>query len=197
MTFRTSVLWKMLLHLAKKWPEILVKWPTPSFVIFVSKQSLPSESVAGNTLRFRGKKQYIFQTKFFPLEFEGILYNSDCLLLGPWFKSRCYKFYFFSREVQANVWCKKTDTHLLLYTVANVCPFFLHQTISKLWLGCTFLFRNITLRMHFKEKNDAIMNAGFPFICHACSMDFLPNTRTGGTFSNLVGVICPLPLKLR
>ena len=39
-------------------------------------QVLPSESVAGNTLRFRGKKQYIFQTKFFPLEFEGILYNS-------------------------------------------------------------------------------------------------------------------------
>ena len=28
-------------------------------------QILPSES-AGNTLRFRGKKQYIFQTKFFP-----------------------------------------------------------------------------------------------------------------------------------
>ena len=39
-------------------------------------QVLPSESVAGNTLRFRGKKQYIFQTKFFPLEFEGISYNS-------------------------------------------------------------------------------------------------------------------------
>ena len=39
-------------------------------------QVLPSESVVGNTLRFRGKKQYIFQTKFFPLEFEGILYNS-------------------------------------------------------------------------------------------------------------------------
>ena len=31
-------------------------------------QVLPSESVAGNTLRFRGKKQYIFQTKFFPLK---------------------------------------------------------------------------------------------------------------------------------
>ena len=29
-------------------------------------QVLPSESVAGNTLRFRVKKQYIFQTKFFP-----------------------------------------------------------------------------------------------------------------------------------
>ena len=26
--------------LAKKWPEIPVKWLTPSFVIFVSKQSL-------------------------------------------------------------------------------------------------------------------------------------------------------------
>ena len=39
-------------------------------------QVLPSESVAGNTLRFRGKFQYIFQTKFFPLEFEGISYNS-------------------------------------------------------------------------------------------------------------------------
>ena len=39
-------------------------------------QVLPSESVAGNTLRFRGKKQYIFQTKFFPLEFEGISNNS-------------------------------------------------------------------------------------------------------------------------
>ena len=31
---------------------------------------------AGNTLRFRGKFQYIFQTKFFPLEFEGISYNN-------------------------------------------------------------------------------------------------------------------------
>ena len=30
-------------------------------------QVLPSESVAGNTLRFRWKFQYIFQTKFFPL----------------------------------------------------------------------------------------------------------------------------------
>ena len=40
-------------------------------------QVLPSESVAGNTLRFRGKKQYIFQTKFFPLEFEGISNNSE------------------------------------------------------------------------------------------------------------------------
>ena len=39
-------------------------------------QVLPSESVAGNTFRFRGKFQYIFQTKFFPLEFEGISYNS-------------------------------------------------------------------------------------------------------------------------
>ena len=42
-------------------------------------QVLPSESVAGNTLRFRGKKQYIFQMKFFPLEFEGISYNSVCI----------------------------------------------------------------------------------------------------------------------
>ena len=41
-------------------------------------QVLPSESVAGNTLRFRGKFQYIFQTKFFPLEYEGISYNSAC-----------------------------------------------------------------------------------------------------------------------
>ena len=31
---------------------------------------------AGNTLRFGGKFQYIFQTKFFPFEFEGISYNS-------------------------------------------------------------------------------------------------------------------------
>ena len=47
-------------------------------------QVLPSESVAGNTLRFRGKKQYIFQTKFFPLEFEGISYNSVLpLTSGP------------------------------------------------------------------------------------------------------------------
>ena len=28
------------MKLAKKWPEILVKWPTPRFVLFVSKQSL-------------------------------------------------------------------------------------------------------------------------------------------------------------
>ena len=39
-------------------------------------QVLPSNSVAGNTLIFRGKFQYIFQTKFFPLEFEGISYHS-------------------------------------------------------------------------------------------------------------------------
>ena len=38
-------------------------------------QILPSE-FAGNTLRFRRKFQYIFQTKFFALEFEGISYNS-------------------------------------------------------------------------------------------------------------------------
>ena len=44
-------------------------------------QVLPSESVAGNTLRFRGKKQYIFQTKFFPLKFEGISYNSEGVML--------------------------------------------------------------------------------------------------------------------
>ena len=43
-------------------------------------QVLPSESVAGKTVRFRGKFQYIFQTKFFPLEFEGISYNSVCML---------------------------------------------------------------------------------------------------------------------
>ena len=28
------------MKLATKWPEILVKWPYPSFVLFVSKQSL-------------------------------------------------------------------------------------------------------------------------------------------------------------
>ena len=28
------------MKLAKKWPEIVVKWPTPSFVLFISKQSL-------------------------------------------------------------------------------------------------------------------------------------------------------------
>ena len=39
-------------------------------------QVLPSESSAVNTLRFRGKFQYIFLTKFFPLEFEDISYNS-------------------------------------------------------------------------------------------------------------------------
>ena len=39
-------------------------------------QVLPSESVAGNALRFRGKFPYTFQTKFFTLEFEGISYNS-------------------------------------------------------------------------------------------------------------------------
>ena len=43
-------------------------------------QTLSPES-AGNTLRFRGKKQYIFQTKFFPLEFEGISYNSEPLTM--------------------------------------------------------------------------------------------------------------------
>ena len=47
-------------------------------------QVLPSESVAGNTLRFRGKKQYIFQTKFFPLEFEGISYNSVVHSISSW-----------------------------------------------------------------------------------------------------------------
>ena len=31
---------KATIVVGKKWPEILVKWPTPSFVIFVSKQSL-------------------------------------------------------------------------------------------------------------------------------------------------------------
>ena len=35
-----------------------------------------STESAGNTLRFKGKFQYIFQTKFFPLGFEGISYNS-------------------------------------------------------------------------------------------------------------------------
>ena len=38
--FHMKVLWKLLMELAKKWPEILVKWPSPSFVIFVWKQSL-------------------------------------------------------------------------------------------------------------------------------------------------------------
>ena len=32
------------------------------------------------------------------------------------------------------VWCKKTDTHLLLHTVANVYPF-LHQTLHKIRSG--------------------------------------------------------------
>ena len=40
MTVRISVLWKLFMKLAKKWPEILVKWPTHRFVLFVSKQSL-------------------------------------------------------------------------------------------------------------------------------------------------------------
>ena len=31
---------KAINEVGKKWPEILVKWPTPSFVLFVSKQSL-------------------------------------------------------------------------------------------------------------------------------------------------------------
>ena len=35
---------------------------------------------AGNTLRFRGKFQYIFQKKFFPLGFEGISCNSVCVV---------------------------------------------------------------------------------------------------------------------
>ena len=34
-----------------------------------------------------------------------------------------------SLTMWSKVWCKKTDTHLLLYTVANVYPFFLHQTL--------------------------------------------------------------------
>ena len=55
-------------------------------------QVLPSESVAGNTLRFRGKKQYIFQTKFFPLEFEGISYNSVAYAFefNVWIKCTVY-----------------------------------------------------------------------------------------------------------
>ena len=52
-----------------------------TFCIYLHQnlQVLPSKSVAGNTLRFRWKKQYIFQTKFFSLEFEGISYNSVVL----------------------------------------------------------------------------------------------------------------------
>ena len=40
MTVRTSILLKPLMYLAKKWPEMVVKWPTSSIVRFVSDQSL-------------------------------------------------------------------------------------------------------------------------------------------------------------
>ena len=37
---QTSVLWKLLIKLANKWPEKFVKWPFYIYVIFISKQSL-------------------------------------------------------------------------------------------------------------------------------------------------------------
>ena len=56
-------------------------------------QILSSES-AGNTLRFKGKFQYIFQTKFFPLDFEGISNNSvrRCIIKFKWnaFNNFCW-----------------------------------------------------------------------------------------------------------
>ena len=64
-------------------------------------QVLPSESVAGNILRFRGKRQYIFQTKFFPLEFEGISYNS-ALLTNYIVNSQCL----YSSTLEASTWSK-------------------------------------------------------------------------------------------
>ena len=40
MTVRSSVLWKLLMQLAKKWPETVLKFPTPRVVRFISDQSL-------------------------------------------------------------------------------------------------------------------------------------------------------------
>ena len=35
----------------KKWPDILVKWATPSFVLFVSKQSLYGHEIFNGSLQ--------------------------------------------------------------------------------------------------------------------------------------------------
>ena len=74
------------------WKCVLVKFVLNEFVLtkdlvyfHQNLQVLPSESVAGNTLRFRWKFQYFFQTKFFPLEFEGISYNSVVQACLGWF----------------------------------------------------------------------------------------------------------------
>ena len=40
MTVRSSVLWKLLMQLAKKWTETVLKCPTPRVVRFISDQSL-------------------------------------------------------------------------------------------------------------------------------------------------------------
>ena len=40
MTVRSSVLWKLLMQLAKKWPETVLKCLTPRVVRFISDQSL-------------------------------------------------------------------------------------------------------------------------------------------------------------
>ena len=40
MTVRSSVLWKLLMQLAKKWPETVLKCPNPRVVRFISNQSL-------------------------------------------------------------------------------------------------------------------------------------------------------------
>ena len=65
-------------------------------------QVLPSESVAGDTLRFGGKFQYIFQTKFFPLEFEGISYNSVCYVKN--LKTMLFQTSFFKPMPPAKFW---------------------------------------------------------------------------------------------
>ena len=79
MTIRTSVLWKMNIKLAKKWPEMVIKWPNLKVVSFESKRSIFQPfhlSIYGQTYKtflsrniIKNQKSYqpssqIFWTKF-------------------------------------------------------------------------------------------------------------------------------------
>ena len=92
-------------------------------------QVLPSEYVAGKTLRFRGNFHYTFQMKFFPLEFEGISYNS------VWSKSYGQKSSFLDQQMAP--WWRNFAVKILLRS-SNNFPSWMHRQrcCSKIGLTC-------------------------------------------------------------
>ena len=76
----SSIKWKVLMYLAKKWPERVVKWPTHRFVCFFMHKTIDQQGrileMNGGRFAIKCKKRKtvtIYWTNYFPSNFQGII----------------------------------------------------------------------------------------------------------------------------